>query len=75
MNVHKPPRVEVPVKIVDDLTSLITERVPGSPFVSAGMKILRDDKFPPEVGGSRSGNTLSILKMYESSYWTYNQRR
>jgi len=66
MNVHKPPRMEIPVKIVDGLTSLTIESAPGKSFATAGMKILRDDKISPEMGGSGSGNTLSILKMYKS---------
>ena len=66
MNVHKPPSIEVPVKIVDDLTSFMIESDPGTRDMSLGMKILRDEKIPPEIGGSGSGVILSILKMYES---------
>jgi len=75
VNVHKPPSIEVPVKIVDCLTSFTNSSPPGSWFAYKGMKILRDDKFFPEMGGLGSGDTLSILNMYESSYWTHSQRR
>jgi len=47
---------------------------PGIWLDSPGMKILRDEKISPEMGGSESGNTLSILNEYESWNWTYNQR-
>jgi len=76
MNVHKPPSIEVPPIIVDCPTSLTNSFAPGrgNQNLSSppGIKILRDEKFSPEIGGLGSGNTLSILKMYESSNWTYN---
>jgi len=68
MNVHKPPSIEVPPKIVDFSTSLINSFDPGrgTRRRSGEMKILRDERFSPEMGGLESGYTLSILKMYES---------
>ena len=75
MNVHKPPSIEVPVKIVDCLTSCIITFEPGSRTRSSGMKILRDERIFSEMDGSGSGVILSILKMYQSLYWIYNQQR
>ena len=74
MNVHKPPSIEVPPIIVDCSTSLTNSSDPGrlKSKESEGIKILRDEKVSPEIGGLGSGNTLSILKMYKSSNWTYD---
>ena len=74
MNVHMPPNVDIPVKIEEVFTSFTSSCDPEIWSEIPGMKILRDEKFSPELGGSGSGNTLSILKKYESRNWTYNQR-
>jgi len=68
MNVHKPPSIEVSPIIVDCPTSLTDSFAPGRSTLnrSAGMKILRDEKNSPEIGGLESGNTLSILKKFKS---------
>jgi len=65
MDVHKPPSREVPAKIVNLLTYFTISSDPGRDqwVASGGTKILRDEKISPEMGGSGSGNTLSILKM------------
>ena len=54
--------------IVDRLTSCTNSSDPGRSTLnrSAGMKILRDEKISPEIGGLESGNTLSILKRFKS---------
>ena len=66
MNVHTPPSREVPSKRVDCLTSFSSSFIPGisspRPYPPAGIKILIDETFSPVMGGSGSGNTLSILK-------------
>ena len=64
MNVHTPPSGEVTSKRVDCLTSFSSSFIPGipSPYPPAGIKILIDETFSPVMGGSGSGNTLSILK-------------
>ena len=61
-------------KIEEGFTSFTSSFDPEIWLDSPGMKILRDEKLSPEMGGSGSGNTLSILKKYESRNWTYNQR-
>jgi len=66
MNVHIPPSVDIPVKIEEGFTSFISSFDPGRSPEYLGMKILRDEEFSPEMGGSGSGNTLSILNEYES---------
>jgi len=68
VRVHKPPSIEVPLMIVDRLTSCTNSSDPGRSTLnrSAGMKILRDEKISPEIGGLESGNTLSILKRFKS---------
>jgi len=68
MNVHKPPSIEVPPIIVDCPTSSTNSSLPRR----GGIKTLRDEKFPPEIVGLVSEDTMFILKMYESSNWTYN---
>jgi len=73
MNVHIPPSVDIPVKI-EGFTSLTSSFDPEIRPGDSGMRILRDERFSPEMGGSGSGNTLSILNKYESRNWTYNQR-
>jgi len=65
MNVHRPPSVDAPVKI-EVFTSFTSSFIPGIRSDSAGMKILRDEKISPEMCGSASENTLSILNVYES---------
>jgi len=74
MNVHKPPSIEVPVKIEDCSTSFINSVDPRSMGVSPVRYILRDEKPFSEMGGSPSGDTLSILNVYRSSNWAYYQR-
>jgi len=66
MNVHTPPSIEAPVRIENCLTSFVIWSDPGSEVRSKGIKTLRDNKISPEIGGSGSGNTLSILNVYES---------
>jgi len=66
MSVHRPPSVDAPVKIEEVFTSFTSSFIPGIRSDSAGMKILRDEKISPEMGGSASENTLSILNVYES---------
>ena len=66
MNVHIPPSVDIPVKIEEDFTSFTSSFDPGIKSEALGMRILRDERFSPEMGGSESGNTLSILNEYES---------
>jgi len=61
MNVHTPPSREVPSKRVDCLTSFSSSFI-TSPYPTLGIKILIDETFSPVMGGSGSGNTLSILK-------------
>ena len=66
MNVHMPPNVDIPVKIEEGFTSFTSSCDPEIRYDFPGMRILRDEKISPEMGGSGSGNTLSILKKYES---------
>jgi len=61
-------------KIEEGFTSFTSSCDPEIRYDFPGMRILRDEKISPEMGGSGSGNTLSILKKYESWNWTYNQR-
>jgi len=67
MDIHKPPRIEVPVNIVDLSLSSSSSFIPGipNPDLLAGIKILIDETFSPVMGGSGSGNTWSILKNSE----------
>ena len=64
MNVHKPPRIEAPVKTVDCLISFTNSFDPGRQSENGGMKTLRVETFSPVMGGLESGKTLSILKIY-----------
>jgi len=66
MNVHRPPSVDIPVKIEEGFASFTSSFDPGIRPGYSGMRILRDEVFSPEMGGSGSGNTLSILNEYES---------
>ena len=67
MNVHTPPSREVLSTIVDCLTSFSSSFIPGITNLdpTAGIKILIDETFSPVMGGSGSGNTLSISKNNE----------
>ena len=67
MNVHTPPSRGVLSTTVDCLTSFSSSVIPGitSPYPTAGIKVLIDETFSPVMGGSGSGNTLSILKNNE----------
>jgi len=64
MNVHIPLSVDIPVKIEEVFTSFTSSFDPEIWYESPGMKILRDEKISPEMGGSGSGNSLSILNKY-----------